>query len=49
VPLTLVLAAGGAVVSGRVRLGAHAAFALLLGAFALVAGTEAASRQGQSE
>lgn len=42
VPLTLTLTAGIAVLSGRVRPGARAALALLLGVFGVVAGTEAA-------
>ena len=42
VPLTLVVASGVTVSSGRVRPGARAALALLLGVFGVVAGTEAA-------
>src|SRR6266542_181906 len=42
VPLALALAAGVAVLSGRFRPGLRATFALLLGLFGVVAGTEAA-------
>jgi hypothetical protein len=42
VPLTLVVAAGVTLSSGRVRPGARAALALPLGVFGVVAGTEAA-------
>jgi fermentation-respiration switch protein FrsA (DUF1100 family) len=42
VPLALLLAAGAALLSGRIRPGARAALALVLGLFGVVAGTEAA-------
>jgi uncharacterized protein len=42
VPLALALAAGAAIVSVRFRPGVRATFALLLGVFGVVAGTEAA-------
>jgi hypothetical protein len=42
VPLTLALAAGAALLSGRIRAGSRAAVALLLGLFGVIGGIEAA-------